>query len=344
MVKQAPAPECRRLGLFSIVALVAFLAFPLMAVPPVTHKAVELRSTPERQVSRTVERPAPPLTPPLPRLPQPAVVKRDPLVAKAGRAFIKALLAPLRWWARCCGASSARRAASKTKICDLPAAAASLPPVSLYPLVSLLAASRPPSTPPTSARRRRRCGAVLGRPVGGVFRGAARARTPPPRFLAWWSATLPKLNPPCAGSLRRTDGARGSSGYVGLPLRFEPLGSPQAVWRAAPDQPVLGQQYQCRSRPAASCPAPASMRRWRRRPCAWPGTCGRPRRAPRAAPRSTLQAISGAPGAENPAGATQHRGAGALPPERRGRRSAGTARRGRDAAGGEKKLTNTSRS
>ena len=96
VAKQAPAPECRRLGLFSIVALVAFLAFPLLAVPPVTHKAVELRSTPERQVSRTVERPAPPLTPPLPRLPQPAVVKRDPLVAKAGRAFVKALLAPLR--------------------------------------------------------------------------------------------------------------------------------------------------------------------------------------------------------------------------------------------------------
>ena len=96
VVKQAPAPECRRLGLFSVVALVAFLAFPLMAVPPVQHKAVELRSTPERQVSRNVERPAPPVPPQQKLLPQPIVVKRAPLVAKAGRAFVKALLAPLR--------------------------------------------------------------------------------------------------------------------------------------------------------------------------------------------------------------------------------------------------------
>ena len=96
VVKQAPAPECRRLGLFGVVALVAFLAFPLMAVPPVQHKAVELRSTPERQVSRNVERPAPPLPPQQKLLPQPIVVKRAPLVAKAGRAFVKALLAPLR--------------------------------------------------------------------------------------------------------------------------------------------------------------------------------------------------------------------------------------------------------
>ena len=96
MAKQAPAPECRRLGLFSVVALVAFLVFPLLAVPPVTHKAVELRSTPERQVSRTVERPSAPLPPPLPRLPQPVVMKRQPLVTKAARAFVKALLAPLR--------------------------------------------------------------------------------------------------------------------------------------------------------------------------------------------------------------------------------------------------------
>ena len=96
VVKQAPAPECRRLGLFGVVALVAFLAFPLLAVPPVTHKAVELRSTPERQVSRTVERPSAPLPPQQKLLPQPIVVKRAPLVAKAGRAFVKALLAPLR--------------------------------------------------------------------------------------------------------------------------------------------------------------------------------------------------------------------------------------------------------
>ena len=96
-VKQAVVkPECRRLGLFSIVALVAFLAFPLLAVPPVAHKAVELRSTPERQVSRTVERPSAPLPPQQKLLPQPVVVKRAPLVAKAGRAFVKALLAPLR--------------------------------------------------------------------------------------------------------------------------------------------------------------------------------------------------------------------------------------------------------
>ena len=96
-VKQAVVkPECRRVGLFSVVALVAFLAFPLMAVPPVQHKAVELRSTPERQVSRTVERPSAPLPPQLNLLPQPIVVKRAPLVAKAGRAFVKALLAPLR--------------------------------------------------------------------------------------------------------------------------------------------------------------------------------------------------------------------------------------------------------
>ena len=74
----------------------AFLAFPLMAVPPVQHKAVELRSTPERQVSRTVERPSAPLPPQQNLLPQPIVVKRAPLVTKAGRALVKALLAPLR--------------------------------------------------------------------------------------------------------------------------------------------------------------------------------------------------------------------------------------------------------
>ena len=93
---QVAKPECRRLGLFGVVALVAFLAFPLMAVPPVQHKAVELRSTPERQVSRTVERPSAPLPPQQKLLPQPIVVKRAPLVTKAGRALVKALLAPLR--------------------------------------------------------------------------------------------------------------------------------------------------------------------------------------------------------------------------------------------------------
>lgn len=102
VTQAAPQPECRRLGLFSLLALVAFVAFPLLAVPSVKpsatqHKGVELRAAPERQVSRRVEVRAPPAPPPQRLLPRPvAVATPAPLVAKAARAFVKAFLAPLR--------------------------------------------------------------------------------------------------------------------------------------------------------------------------------------------------------------------------------------------------------
>ena len=129
-------------------------------------------------------------------------------------------------------------------------------------------------------------------------------------IFAWSAACLPSLNP----ALRWVSRAHGwrtrrQRIRIGLPGVF-PSGSPQAVRRAAPQQPVPGKQGErpCRSRPATSCPAPASMRRWRKRPCAWPGTCPPPpptydtdafteprSLARREAPRSRLRAVRLAP-------------------------------------------------